>query len=124
MATPYIEELALISKNNEAIDEIIYLREENEAGVSVPMDLTGRTFFAQARLAKLTDAELICAISATVYGDPTLGQLRLSVTEAVMGTIDPIKGHYDVLTKVAGGPTDNIYMAPFIVEGGVSKWLP
>lgn len=124
MSTPFSEELALTSKNNEAIYEVIYLSVETETG-SVPMDLTGREFFAQARRAKAKDSDLMCDISIEIYGNPLDGALLLSVSDTVMSTVDPGKGFYDVLTRAGPtSPIDNIYMAPFIVESGVSTWQP
>lgn len=122
MSTPYLEELALTAKTNEGIDEIIYLT-ERVGKVDVPLDLTGRTFFAQARRTKAMDGELICDISATVYGPPEDGAVRLIVQEDVIATLDPVKGHYDVLTRAGDSVVNNLYMAPFVVEGGVSRWL-
>lgn len=122
MTTPFVEELALVSKNNEAISEILRLTEEVN-GVMVPIDLTGRQFFAQARRGKSKDAELICELQASAYGDPTLGLLHIFVSDEVMNTVSPGKGVYDILTRAGSTePTDNLFMAPFIVEGGVSQW--
>lgn len=117
--TPYADDLALSAKNNEAISEVLTLREED----GTPVDLTGRQFRAQARKGKLPTADLICDIEVTVEGDPTEGKLRLTVATAVITTLAPVKGHYDVLTRVgANGPVDNLYMAPFVIEGGVTAW--
>lgn len=119
MATPYIEELALESKNNEAISEIITLREKGEDGVVRPMNLTGRQFFAQARSGKSMDADLLCEIVVSIYGDPLEGKLLFEVSETVMKTVPAIKGHYDVLTRAGdAGKIDNLYQAPFIVGAG------
>lgn len=121
MPTPYIDELALESKNNEAISEIITLRETDEDGVVTPMNLTGRQFFAQARSGKSVEAELMCEIGVTIYGDPLNGQLKFFVSESVMKDVPAIKGHYDVLTRVGNdGSIDNLYQAPFIVSQGIS----
>ena len=122
MTTPYVEALALVSRNNEAIDEVILITEETD-GIVSPMDLTGRSFFGQARVAKSFASNLICNLEVSVYGDPLLGQLRIQVSDQVMSGLSPIKGHYDILTRSGLGTIDNIYMAPFVVEGGVSKWL-
>ncbi len=121
MPTPYVDELALESKNNESISEIITLREEGEDGVAVPMDLTGRQFFAQARTGKSIGADLMCEIEVTIHGDPENGQLKFFVSEEVMKDVPPIKGHYDVLTRVGNdGSIDNLYQAPFNVSHGIS----
>jgi hypothetical protein len=122
MPTPYLEKAALVSKNNEAISEVIKITEKI-AGVSVPVDLTGRTFFSQARKTKSPEGVLICTINATVIGNPLNGEVLLQVHENVTETLDPVKGHYDLLSRVEGGRIDNMFMAPFIIEGGVSKWL-
>ena len=87
MSTPYVDELALISKNNEGISEIIAITTKVD-GVSVPVDLTGYTFFAQARSAKSKAADLICEIQVEVYGDPTEGQLLFSVSDEVMRDVN------------------------------------
>lgn len=127
MPTPYIDELALESKNNESISEIITLREEDENGVEVPMDLTGREFFAQARTGKNIGSDLMCDIEVTIYGDPENGQLKFFVSEEVMKDVPAIKGHYDVLTRAGNdGNIDNLYQAPFNVGHGISdvtQWL-
>lgn len=121
MATPYVEEFALVSKNNEAISQVIYLR-KNENGIITPVDLTDRLFFAQARRAKSTASDLMCDIDIEVL-DPLEGMLRLFVSETVVADIAPGKGHYDLLTKAGPtSPVDNLFMAPFIIEGGVSQW--
>lgn len=122
MTTPFIEELALISKNNEAISEVFRLTEVVD-GLPVPIDLTGREFFAQARRGKSKEAELMCDIEAQPYGDPTEGLLHVFVSDEVMNTVSPGKGYYDILTRAGPtAPTDNLYMAPFVVEGGVTQW--
>jgi hypothetical protein len=123
VTTPYVEELALTSKNNEGIDEIIYLTEEID-GVTVPMNLTGYEFFAQARRGKSKDADLMCDIIVVIYGSPLDGAIRLTVQDEALSDVAPGLGYYDVLTRVEGGITDNLYQAPFKVEGGVSAWLP
>jgi hypothetical protein len=123
MSTPFVEELALESKNNEGIDEVIYLTEEVD-GVEIPLNLTGRTFFAQARRGKTSEADLICEIGVAIYGPATDGALRLTVSDAIMKTVDPGRGFYDVLTRVGAGVIDNLYQAPFNVEGGISVWQP
>lgn len=121
MSTPYLEKAALVSKNNEAISEVIKITEK-VAGVRVPVDLTGRTFFSQARKTKSPEGELICNITATVLGDPANGEVLLQVHEDIIEGLNPVKGHYDVLSRAGEGRIDNMYMAPFIIEGGVSKW--
>lgn len=122
MTTPFVEDLALVSKNNEDLDEVIFLTEE-VGGVDVPVDLTGRTFYGQARYDRTLESDLICDLQVTVYGDPTKGALRIYVPEAVMRTLEPAKGYYDILTRAGvGGSIDNLYQAPFRIEGGVSKW--
>lgn len=121
MTTPYIDELALKSKNNEAINEVILLTEKLADGSVVPVDLTGREFFAQARMAKGRDSDLLCVIKVTVFGDPTEGKLLFHVSDETMKDVPQARGHYDVLTRT--GPTgsiDNLYQAPFIVEPGVT----
>ena len=126
MTTPYIDDLALESKNNEAISEIITLRENlnpDPEGIPDirPVNLTGRQFFAQARSGKSKDADLLCEISVTIYGDPLNGQLHFYVSEDVMQGVAAIKGHYDVLTRVsADAPIDNLYQAPFNVGAGIT----
>lgn len=121
MATPYLEDLALVSKNNEAIDETIKLTEKLADGTIIPLDLTGREFFAQARLTKSMEGELLCAITVTILGDPTEGQLHFHVPSTVMKDVPQARGHYDVLTRVGpNGSIDNLYQAPFTVEPGVT----
>lgn len=126
MATPYIEELALESKNNEAISEIITLRENRNPdpdGVPdiQPVNLTGRQFFAQARTGKSIDADLMCEIEVSIYGDPLEGKLHFYVSETIMKDVPAIKGHYDVLTRVAQNASiDNLYQAPFNVGQGIT----
>lgn len=116
--TPYAEDLALTAKNNEAISELLTLTEDGQ-----PIDLTGRQFRAQARKGKTPTAELICDITVTIEGDPTEGKLRLFVSDEVVRDLAPGKGHYDVLTRMGDdGVVDNLYMAPFIIEGGVTAW--
>ena len=116
-----MEDLALVSKNNEAINEIITLQERDAAGVVRPVDLTGREFFAQARIAKTREADLLCVITVSIYGDPLEGKLLLSVSSDVMKDVPQARGHYDVLTRsTPTGAIDNLYMAPFIVEPGVT----
>lgn len=121
MTTPFIEDLALVSKNNEDLDEVIFLTEEVD-GVDVPVNLTGRTFFGQARYDRTLESDLICDLTVMVYGEPEDGALRIFVPAAIMATIDPVKGYYDILTRAGAGSVDNLYQAPFRVEGGVSKW--
>lgn len=123
MTTPFVEELGLISKNNEGIDEIIFITDKT-SGTEVPFDLTGRTFFAQARRGKNKEAELMCAITVSIHGPPTDGALRLRVSEMIMQNVDPGNGYYDVLTRIGSGTIDNLYQAPFKVEGGISVWQP
>lgn len=121
MTTPYVEELALVSKNNEAISEIIFLTEKLEDGTMIPVDLTGREFFAQARMAKNRGSDLLCVIKVSIFGDPLDGKLHFHVSEETMKDVPQARGHYDVLTRT--GPTgtiDNLYQAPFIVEPGVT----
>ena len=124
MATPYLEDMALESKNNEAISEIITLREVVTVdGVEVtrPVNLTGREFFGQARAAKSIESDLLCNITITIYGDPLNGQLHFYVSEQTMKDVPALKGHYDVLTRVNGSPNiDNLYQAPFIVGAGIT----
>jgi hypothetical protein len=129
LATPYLDEMALESKNNEAIDEIITLRENvgtDEVPDIRPVNLTGRQFFAQARTAKSMESDLLCQIQVTIHGDPLDGKLRFYVSEEVMKDVPAIKGHYDVLTRVAEGASiDNLYQAPFVVSHGFtdpSQW--
>lgn len=125
MTTPFVEELALFTKNNEAISEIVYINVEHPDGTVGPMDLTGREFFAQARRAKSKDADLICDISVSIYGDPKDGALEFFVSDTVMKTVAPGKGFYDLLMRTGPtAPIDNLYQAPFIVEGGVTQWTP
>ena len=126
MSTPYVEELALISNNNEGIEEIFQLTAEVN-GIEQPIDLTGYTFFAQARISKLPTSTLICEIGVEIYGDPADGRLKFTVDEEVMRAVNPVRGHYDLLAR--SGPTgivDSLYMAPFRVGGGVtdvSQWV-
>ena len=125
MATPYVEELALESRNNEGISEIITITAEVD-GIDVPVDLTGRTFFAQARTGKNKTADLLCEIEVMIEGDPTEGRVLLTVDDAIMRDVPPVKGHYDVLMRSETGYIDNLYMAPFLVGTGVSdpdQWL-
>ena len=121
MPTPYLEELALVSRNNEAISRIVLLTKLVD-GVRVPVDLTGRTFFSQARYGKSTVSDLVCNINVSIYGDPLEGRILLSVSEDLLIGLSPLKGHYDVITRTGSGPRDNLYVAPFIIEGGVSNW--
>ncbi len=121
MPTPYLTEMAIVSRNNEAISKIILLTKLVD-GVRVPIDLTNRTFLSQARYGKNTLSDLICNINVAVYGDPLDGKILLSVDEDVMLGLSPLKGHYDIVTRTGSGPRDNIFVAPFIVEGGVSNW--
>jgi hypothetical protein len=123
VTTPYVEELALESKNNEGISEIITLTDK---ATGLPVDLTGMEFFSQARAGKNKDAALLCEISVTVYGDPTDGKLLFEVADTVMRNLDKVKGAYDVLVRSGAGIADNLYMAPFIVGTGVTdldQWL-
>lgn len=124
MTTPYEEALALTSKNNEGINEMFSLTTEVD-GVEVPLDLTGYTFFSQARVTKSPTGELICPIQVSIWGDPTEGKISLVVSDEVMRNINPVRGHYDLLVKSGAGIVDNLYMAPFVVSGGVtdvSQW--
>lgn len=126
MSTPYVEELALISKNNEGISEIFEMTVEVD-GVDVPVDLTGYTFFAQARTAKSKTADLLCEIEVSIYGDAADGKLLFSVSDEVMRTVPTARGHYDVLVRSGTGSADNLYMAPFQVGNGVTdidQWQP
>lgn len=126
MATPYVDDLALVSKNNEGIDEVFAMTAVDDTGTEVPIDLTGYTFFAQARVAKSKTADLICEIFVEVFGDPTLGQLKFSVSDEVLRDVEPVRGHYDVLVRSGEGIVDNLYQAPFQVGGGVTdvaQWL-
>lgn len=126
MTTPYVDELALISKNNEGISEVIELTVEID-GVDTPVDLTGYTFFAQARSAKNKTAELLCEVQIEVLGNPVQGKLLLTVSDEVMRDLPVVKGHYDVLVRSGAGSVDNLYMAPFQVGNGVTdieQWLP
>ena len=121
MATPYVEDLALVSKNNEAINETIALTEKLADGTIVPLDLTGREFFAQARMTKSIEGEFLCAIIVSIVGPPTDGKLHFHVPASVMKDVPQARGHYDVLTRVGpAGSIDNLYQAPFIVEPGVT----
>lgn len=126
MSTPYEDDLALISNNNEGISEVFSFTTDVD-GVEVPVDWTGYTFFAQARVAKNKTSELICQINVEIYGDPKEGKILFTVSDDVMKNIEPVRGHYDVLVRSAsGGNTDSLYMAPFRVGGGVtdvSQWL-
>lgn len=126
MSTPYVDDLALVSKNNEGISEIFQMTTEVD-GEEVPIDLTGYTFFAQARAGKSKTADLICEIMVEVFGDPTEGKLLYTVTDAVMRDVGMVRGHYDVLTRSGTGIVDNLYMAPFQVGDGVTdidQWQP
>lgn len=121
MATPYVEDLALVSKNNEAINEVITLTEKLDDGSVVPVDLTGREFFAQARMAKSRESDLLCVIKVAILGDPTEGKLHFYVSDETMKDVPQARGHYDVLTRTGpAGSIDNLYQAPFIVEPGVT----
>lgn len=121
--TPYIDDFGLFSKNNEGISALLELTETLEDGSVVPLDLTGRLFKAQARKQKSKTSELICDIEISIEGDPTLGHVRLKVDDGIVSGLAPGKGHYDVLTRAgANGQIDNLYMAPFVIEGGVTEW--
>lgn len=126
MSTPFVEELALVSKNNEAIDETITLTERLDDGTIVPIDLSGREFFAQARRGKGFEADLLCVIKVNIVGDPSEGKLQFLVPADVMKEIPQARGFYDVLTRSGpNGSINNLYQAPFIVEPGVtdlSQW--
>ena len=126
MSTPYVEELALVSKNNEGISEIFEMTAEVD-GVDVPVDLTGYTFFAQARTAKNKTADLVCEIQVEIYGEPEEGKLLFTVSDEIMRDVTIVRGHYDVLCRSGTGIIDNLYMAPFQVGDGVTdidQWQP
>lgn len=121
MSSPFTEELALYARNNEAINEILVLTHKVN-GVVEPIDLTGYTFKAQARKLKGPTSALLCDIEVTVHGDPAEGKVLLHVPETVISTLQPWKGFWDLLVRTDSGSVDNLFMAPFIIEPGVSAW--
>lgn len=121
MATPYLSALKLSAKNNEAINQVVLLTTTVD-GVKVPMDLTGYEFQGQARAGKDPDSALICNITITVDGPPAAGRILLFVDDTVVNDLEPIRGFYDVLYRVNAGPIDNLYMAPFAIEPGITTW--
>lgn len=123
MGTPFIKELGLYARNNEAVDEVFDIVEEI-SGVDRPVDITGMTFKAQARKQKGTNSPLMCDIEVSIYGDPANGQIRVYVPEDVIKAIPPWKGFWDLLAKNDTSYVDNLFMAPFEIDQGVSVWTP
>ena len=122
VTSPYIADLALITRDNEAIDETRLLTHTVE-GVEVPIDITGWEFFAEARTQKNGESELICTIQISIVGSGVDGRIRYFVPIDTLRTAGAVKGHHDVLyRKSPTGSIDNLYMAPFVIEKGVSVW--
>ena len=122
MSTPCIPELKLFAKNNEAINVIRQITKTVNK-VEVPVDITGWEFFSQARATKDPESALICEITISIYGDPLEGYIKHFVDENIVKTLSSVRGFYDVLyRKGPNEPIDNLYMAPFHIEKGISVW--
>ncbi len=119
MSIPFNEKCGLISRNNEAILKKITLTEEID-GIKIPIDISEFSFFSQARKSKLPTSPLICNITVELTGNP--GEIVLTVSDTVIKNLKPVRGFYDILFKVNSlSVARNLYLAPFIIEGGVSN---
>lgn len=117
----YKAELAITVATNEKLDYRIRLTKKVD-GVKVPWDLTGRSFFAQAKNDP-ADTEVALTMTVQPFGDPTEGILRFTAPLSEVKDLKPTKkGTYDLLEALDGDDPDNVYMSAFTVLKGVSKW--
>lgn len=120
--TALVDDLRIVVTNQEALQEPLQINTKLDDGTVVPMDLTGLTFKSQVKSARDITGPVLININVEVQGDPTLGKVVLKADEAVMETMAIGNYFYDVNIKPTGGQPDCLWIAPFVVEAGVSKW--
>lgn len=119
--TVYKAELGITVATNEKLDFRIRLTKRVN-GEKVPLDLTGRSFFAQA---KYDPADTSVALTMIVepFGEPTDGVLRFRAPLSLIEDLKPTKkGTYDLLEAVGEDDPDNVFTSSFTVLKGISKW--
>lgn len=120
--TTVAADLEITATNQESVDETLTVQTKDEAGVVTPMDLTGLTFLSTVKATRDIDGAVLATITATVVGDPTNGNVRLQISESVMRTLTPGDYFYDFNIRAGVGEPDCLWIAPFTVIAGVSKW--
>lgn len=117
-------DLTLTLTNQEGLAHTLQIRTKDSetSSNSTPMDLTDTEFRSQIKLTRDINETPLANIAVSVVGPAANGNILLEVTEAVMETIEPGRYYYDLNIKVDGSEPDCLWIAPFVVEAGISKW--
>jgi hypothetical protein len=118
----FVEALKLITTNQEAVQEPFELSNWVSDTVSTPMDLTGLTFKSEVKASRSITAPALLVLEVEVEGDPADGKIVFRASEVDMEPIAPGTYFYDLNIKPTGGEPDCLFIAPFVIEPGVSKW--